>query len=80
MTGLSLNNFKSISKLGSITYGLYCLHFIGILVTITLSKKIGFNNSVFSVVFIETTLALVLSIIIAKISYKFLETPFLKLK
>ena len=75
-----MKNFKSISKLGSITYGLYCLHFIGILITITLSKKIGFNDSVFSVVFIETIVALVLSILIAKISYKFLETPFLKLK
>lgn len=75
-----MKNFKSISKLGSITYGLYCLHFIGILITITLSRKIGYNDSVYTVVFVETLIALVLSIIIAKISFKFLETPFLKLK
>jgi peptidoglycan/LPS O-acetylase OafA/YrhL len=29
-----LNNFKTITNLGTMTYGLYCLHFIGILVSI----------------------------------------------
>jgi peptidoglycan/LPS O-acetylase OafA/YrhL len=75
-----MKNFKSFSKLGSITYGLYCLHFIGILITITLSRKFGLNGSLFNVVVLETIVSLVISILIAKLSYKFLESPFLRLK
>ncbi|MBK7389056.1 MAG: acyltransferase [Bacteroidetes bacterium] len=34
-----MSDFKRISKLGTITYGLYCLHFIGILVATTITKN-----------------------------------------
>ncbi|NTW31916.1 MAG: acyltransferase [Bacteroidetes bacterium] len=72
--------FKIISKLGVITYGLYCLHFIGILVTITLTKKLSLNSHLWQVFFLETAIALSLTILISMISYKYFETPFLKLK
>lgn len=75
-----MSNFKTISKLGIITYGLYCLHFVGILVTTNVAKKLGINTSIWEVFFMETPVALLLSIIICKLSYKYYETPFLKLK
>jgi peptidoglycan/LPS O-acetylase OafA/YrhL len=75
-----MSRFKWLSKLGVISYGLYCLHFIGILITTTLTKKLGLNTTLWQVMILETGISLILSIVIAKISYKFYETPFLKLK
>jgi len=75
-----MSSFKKISKLGTITYGLYCLHFIGILIAITITKKLSINTHLWQVFFIDTSLALGLTIIISKISYKYFEAPFLKLK
>ncbi len=75
-----MSNYKRVSKLGIITYGLYCLHFIGILVTITLTKKLGINTHLWQIICVETPLALVVTIIISKLSYRYFETPFLKLK
>ena len=71
---------KAFSKLGKITYGLYCLHFIGILISLQITKFWGLNNKFWHVVFLETTLALIISIIISYLSYQFYEKPFLKLK
>lgn len=75
-----MSRFKTISKLGLVTYGLYCLHFIVISLVVGLSKKLGINTQVWQVIFLEPILSLILSIIIAKISFKYFETPFLKLK
>lgn len=75
-----LSNLKYISKLGKITYGLYCLHFIGILISINLTKMFSFNTSLWQVLLLETFLALLITIIISKISYQYLESPFLRLK
>jgi peptidoglycan/LPS O-acetylase OafA/YrhL len=74
------SNFNYISKLGKITYGLYCLHFIGILISINLTKMFSFNTSLWQVLLLETFLALLITIIISKISYQYLESPFLRLK
>jgi len=75
-----MSQFKRISKLGIITYGLYCLHFIGILFTTTLNNKLGFNNQLWQVIILETTLALIVTIVMSYLSYKYFETPFLILK
>ena len=75
-----LGRLKLLSELGKITYGLYSLHFIGILITLTLSSKLGLNQNAWQVAFIEVPISLVLTIIISKISFKYFETPFLKLK
>ncbi|MEX0636297.1 MAG: acyltransferase [Ferruginibacter sp.] len=75
-----MGNFKFPSRLGVVTYGLYCLHFIVISYTIAITKMFGFNNQVWQVVFLETLLALGISIIVSLISYRFFEAPFLKLK
>jgi peptidoglycan/LPS O-acetylase OafA/YrhL len=75
-----VNNWKTISHLGRWTYGLYCLHFIGILATTTVSKIVGLNDTVFGVVVIETLTALGVTILISYLSYTYFEKPFLKLK
>lgn len=75
-----LSRLTVISKLGTISYGLYCLHFIGILITINLSRKLHLNTSLWSIVLIETPMALLLTILISKFSYAYVERPFLRLK
>ena len=75
-----LSNFKLISNLGIISYGLYCLHFIGILITITIMKKLNINSSIWEVFVLETVVSLCLTICISLISYNFFEKYFLNLK
>lgn len=75
-----LASLKNISKLGAISYGLYCLHFIGILIVVTVAKKLHLNDRLWSVLFVETPLALLVTIIISRISFRYWESPFLKLK
>ncbi len=77
---LKMGRFKRLNKLGQISYGLYCLHFIGILIANKITKMVGINNELWQIVLIETSLALTISIIISKISYRFFESPFLNLK
>lgn len=74
------SRLKRISELGKITYGLYSLHFIGILITIKAFKLFSIDLGLLQVLIIEPIVALFLTIIISKISYNILETPFLKLK
>ena len=75
-----MSSLKIPSKLGIITYGLYCIHFIIISATTAVSKKLGLNDYVWVVVFAETLIALFITIIISKFSYRYIELPFLKLK
>jgi peptidoglycan/LPS O-acetylase OafA/YrhL len=75
-----MSQFKTISKLGIITYGLYCLHFIGILITTTLTKKLGINTELWQVFFVDTTISFILALVLGKISYRFIEAPILKFK
>lgn len=75
-----MKNFRTISNLGIITYGLYCLHFIGILITINLTRMLGINTHLWQVICIDMPLSLLISILIAKISYWIYEKPFLRLK
>lgn len=75
-----MSKFKIPSKLGLATYGLYCLHFMIISGTNGVTKITGLNKNVWQVLVLETTLALMLTIIVSWISFKYFETPFLKLK
>jgi peptidoglycan/LPS O-acetylase OafA/YrhL len=74
------SRLKIPSKLGVYTFGLYCLHMIGILIAQTILTPRGLNNSLTKLIFIEGGLSLILAIIIALISYYGLEKPFLNLK
>jgi len=75
-----MGNFRIASRLGIVTYGLYCLHFIIISLTAGLTNKLGINNHVWQVVLLETFMSLLVTIVISKLSYRYFETPFLKLK
>ena len=75
-----MKNLKLPSQLGIITYGLYCLHFIGILITINITRMLGINTHLWQVIVIDMPLSLMISIFIAKCSYTLYEKPFLKLK
>ncbi len=75
-----MSNFKTISKLGVITYGLYCLHFIGILITLTLMRILKLDDNLFNVIIVETLFSFLITIIVSKVSYRYFESPFLKLK
>lgn len=75
-----MKNWQRLTRWGQMTYGLYCLHFVGILAALILSKKMGWNDSIAGVLVIETAMAFGISWAIAWISYQFFEKPFLKLK
>lgn len=75
-----LSNFKTISNLGVITYGLYCLHFIGILIATKVTNLMGVNTKLWQVMISDTTIALAITIIISQLSYRYFEKPFLKMK
>ncbi len=75
-----LSNFKTISSLGIITYGLYCLHFIGILIVTKTTNKLSINTNIWEVLIFETFASLIVTIIISKISYRYYESHFLKFK
>ncbi|WP_192821700.1 acyltransferase [Rufibacter sp. LB8] len=74
------SNFKTITKWGKYTYGLYCLHFIGILIATNTTKLLKINTSLPSVLILDTILALSITMCISWISYNYFEKKFLKLK
>ncbi len=75
-----LSNFKWISKWGVWTYGLYCYHAIGIYAAIYISSLFHLNTTTFEVLITDTLIALTVSLLISWFSYKYFETPFLRLK
>jgi peptidoglycan/LPS O-acetylase OafA/YrhL len=75
-----LSRYGRVSDLGIISYGLYCFHFVGILIAKTLTYKLGFNTELWQVLLLETSLALFVTIVISRICYFYYEMPFLKLK
>lgn len=75
-----MSSFPIVSRLGRITYGLYCLHFLAILITTNATAFLGLNQSLLEVLVLETSVALMISIILATISFRYFESPFLRLK
>ena len=75
-----LGGAKRLSRLGRYSYGLYCWHFVGILITLQLSQAIGPNSYAWQVVGLETAVALTITIALALASYHGYEKPFLRFK
>ncbi|WP_187696285.1 acyltransferase family protein, partial [Xanthovirga aplysinae] len=75
-----VGNNKFFTQWGKYTYGLYCLHFIGILSATHISQILGTNKSLFGVLVWETALALSISMATAWLSFHLYEIHFLKLK
>jgi len=75
-----VGSLQKISRLGKYTYGLYCLHPIALLIVVTLLKRFNLYHLTWHMWLLEVPLGLLLSIIVSKISYKYYESRFLKLK
>jgi peptidoglycan/LPS O-acetylase OafA/YrhL len=75
-----MSQFKFISKLGTYTYGLYCLHMIGILIAAEGLALAGLNRNVYQVIFLEGAISLSITFLLAFLSYHFYERKFLSLK
>lgn len=75
-----MGKFKLISKMGVFTYGLYCLHFLGLYFAIKAMNIMHLNGSLPLIAFSMIVLALVLSTGISLMSYHFYEKWFLRLK
>ncbi len=75
-----MSRFTKISYLGRLTYGMYCLHFIGILIATNLTKMLQFNTHLWQVIFVDSSIALFITIIISLLSYRYFESFFLRLK
>ena len=75
-----MSNFKLASRLGIYTYGLYCLHFLGLYFAIKVMNALRLDGSLSWVSFAMITLALLLSVIISLMSYHFYEKWFLRWK
>lgn len=71
-----------ISKLGKISYGLYCYHMIAMFLVVYVFFKLGYNaiHPSATLLFIEAITAFILTIIISSISYTYFEKRFLLLK
>ncbi len=71
---ISLEN-RLLNYLGNISYGLYMYHPIGIVLALTISISIGSTTN-----WLIYPLSFILTIILAGLSYKFIESFFLKFK
>lgn len=76
---VKLGKFKTISKLGTYTYGFYLLHTIANFIVHNILRKIGFNTLIKDLVAFPI-LSLLLTFVLGYLSYRWLEMPFLALK
>ena len=65
---------------GKYTYGLYCLHTIGILISYNLSKFLKFDTNLIWLCTIEFGFALILSMFLSYYCFEYYESKFLKIK
>ena len=75
-----VGNFKIISRLGKYTYGLYCLHTIALLITITFLNKINLHCESWHFWILEFPIAIFLSLYFSYLSYNYFESYFMRMK
>lgn len=75
-----MKNNRLFSNLGKYTYGLYCLHLIAAVAVLQITPRLGLNDELWEVIFLETPLIFVASLLVAYVSFQYYEKPFLKLK
>ena len=74
------SRFKIISRLGIYTYGLYCLHFFGILIVEKIVEKFQIPVATLFASIISALTALLITIVLSYFSYHLYEKWFLRLK
>ena len=72
--------YEQLSKLGIISFGLYCYHGIVITLMSKLAGIYGYDRQDWLVFFLNPLIAFVLTIFLAMLSYHFFEKKILKLK
>ncbi len=75
-----VGRWRIITKLGTYTYSLYCLHFIGILTAVYILKYAGVKETLLEIFLWLPILAFILSMVIGWLSYHYFESYFLRLK
>ena len=73
-------DWRALNYLGRISYGLYCLHPIGILAAIQCLRMAGMDHHVWQIILLQPVLAFGITVAIAATSHRFYESPFLGLK
>ena len=71
---------KSLVYLGKISYGLYVFHEMGISISHSFRKTAGLASHTPLLFFLNAAVSLAITIVLAALSYKYLEYPFLQLK
>jgi peptidoglycan/LPS O-acetylase OafA/YrhL len=79
-TFLQLPSPRWLAGMGRISYGLYCLHQVAILITLHMLAWFHWDQHLWQLVVLRPLIALPLSIVLAALSYRFIEKPFLRLK
>lgn len=69
-----------LSAMGRISYGLYCLHMLGMIIAIQALKHLALDGELWQVLTLQPILALLVTTLMAVVSYRTLEQPFLRLK
>lgn len=77
---VKMTHWRFVTRWGTYTYGLYCLHFLALLAAYQISRRLGLNNSVYGVVVVDNVLGLAIALSVSWLSFHFYEKPFLKLK
>ncbi|MGN6419298.1 MAG: acyltransferase family protein [Pseudobacter sp.] len=75
-----VGRWKLISRLGTYTYGLYCLHLLAIYISTKIVLKLGLDQRMLTTAFAQVIIALPLSLVISIASYHLFEKWFLQLK
>lgn len=74
------SQFRRMSSMGMYTYGLYCLHFIGIYAALALIRGAGWNEFSLPVNLAMGATALLITLGVSLLSYHLFEKRFLTLK
>ena len=75
-----VGNSWALTQLGRISYGLYCYHYLVLLMMFELTRKLEWDTTVASTLFFNNLLALAITVGISYLSYRFFESWFLNLK
>jgi peptidoglycan/LPS O-acetylase OafA/YrhL len=77
---IPISRMAIITSLGKYTYGLYCLHTIALLIVVTLLGHFGLDRYSWQLWLLQVPIAMGLSILMSYISYRYFESPFLRIK
>ncbi|MGB0402956.1 MAG: acyltransferase family protein [Salibacteraceae bacterium] len=79
-TPVNFSKNALISRLGRVSYGLYCYHAIVITIISIVVSRFEISNSGYMVYLVQPIIVLIITAIISRLSYQYFESYFLKLK